>query len=113
MGREDAVKRKRFNVEQIVAVLKQAEMGTPVADLIRCLGISEQTVYRWGQRYARLGFDQVRQFRQLHDENAKLKRLMAELCLNKVMLQDVLSKHSKAFMETDCGGLFRQGLPDQ
>jgi putative transposase len=50
MGKEDAVKRKRFRVEQIVAVLKQAEMGTPVSDLIRHLGIAEQTFYRWKQR---------------------------------------------------------------
>jgi putative transposase len=62
MGKEDAMKRKRFSVEQIVTVLKQAEMGTSVADLIRHLGIAEQTFYRWKQRYARLESDQVRQF---------------------------------------------------
>jgi len=92
MGKEDAVKRKRFSVEQIVAVLKQAEMGTPVSDLIRHLGIAEQTFYRWKQRYAGLESEQVRAFKQLQDENAKLKRLVADLSLDKVMLQDVLSK---------------------
>jgi DNA invertase Pin-like site-specific DNA recombinase len=59
-----AVKRKRFSVEQIVAVLKQAEMGIPVAELIRQLGISGQTFYRWKKRYTRLEVDQVRQLKQ-------------------------------------------------
>jgi putative transposase len=66
--------------------------GAQVADLIRHLGIAEQTFYRWKQRYGRLKSDQVRQFRQLQDENTKLKRLVADLSLGKVMLQDVLSK---------------------
>jgi putative transposase len=91
-GKEDAVKRTRFSVEQIVAVLKQAEMGAPIADLIRHLGIAEQTFYRWKQRYAGLESDQVRQFKQLQDENTQLKRLVVELSLDKVMLQDVLAK---------------------
>jgi putative transposase len=86
------VKRKRFSVEQIVAVLKQAELGTPVSDLIRHVGIAEQTFYRWKRRYAGLESEQVRQFEQLQDENAKLKRLVADLSLDKVMLQDVLAK---------------------
>ena len=86
------MKRKRFSVEQIVAVLKQAEMGATVADLIRHVGIAEQTFYRWKQQYGGLESDQVRQFRQLQDENVKLMRLVADLSLDKVMLQDVLSK---------------------
>jgi putative transposase len=86
------VKRKRFSVEQIVAVLKQAEMGTPVADLIRHLGIAEPTFYRWKQRYAGLESEPVREFKQLQDENTKLKRVVADLSLDKVMLQDVLSR---------------------
>lgn len=87
------MKRKRFSVEQIVAVLKQAEMGTPVADLIRHLGIAEQTFSRWKPRYAGLESEPVREFKQLRDENAKRKRLVAELSLDKVMRQDVLSKN--------------------
>lgn len=86
------MKRKRFSVEQIVAVLKQAELGTPVSDLIRHVGIAEQTFYRWKRRYAGLESEQVRQFKQLQEENAKLKRLVADLSLDKVMLQDVLAK---------------------
>ena len=86
------MQRKRFSVEQIVAVLKQAELGTPVSDLIRHVGIAEQTFYRWKRRYAGLESEQVRQFKQLQEENAKLKRLVADLSLDKVMLQDVLAK---------------------
>jgi len=86
------MKRKRFSVEQIVAVLKQANLGLPVADLIRQLGISEQTFYRWKKQYAGLESDQVRELKQVVDENARLKRLVAELSLDKAVLQDVLSK---------------------
>lgn len=85
------MKRKRFSVEHIVAVLKPAEMGTPVSDLIRHLGIAEQTFYRWKQRYAGLESEPVRQFTQLQEEYAKLKRLVADLSWDKVMLQDVLA----------------------
>lgn len=86
------MKRKRFSVEQIVAVLKQAELGMPVADVIRQIGISEQTFYRWKKQYAGLQSDQVREFKQLQDENARLKRVVAELTLDKAILQDVVSK---------------------
>lgn len=74
-----------------MAVLKQAELGLPVADLIRKVGISEQTFYRWKKQYAGLESDQVREFKQL-SENARLKKLVAELSLDKAVLQDVLSK---------------------
>ena len=86
------MKRKRFSVEQIVAVVKQAELGLPVADLIRQVGISEQTFYRWKKQYAGLQSDQVREFKQLQDENARLKKLVAELSLDKAILQDINSK---------------------
>ena len=86
------MKRKRFSVEQMVAVLKQAELGTPVADLIRKVGISEQTFYRWKKQYTGLESDQVRELKQLQEENTRLKRVVAELTLDKVMLQDVLGK---------------------
>ena len=86
------MKRKRFSVEQIVGVLKQAELGVPVAELIRQVGITEQTLYRWKKQYKGLETDQVRRFSQLQDENARLKRLVAELSLDKTMLQDVRAK---------------------
>ncbi len=86
------MKRKRFSVEQIVAVLNQAEAGLPVADLVRQVGISEQTYYRWKKQYAGLQSDQVRELKLLQDENARLKKLVAELSLDKAILQDVNSK---------------------
>lgn len=86
------MKRKRFSTEQIVAVLKQAELGLPVADLIRQVGITEQTFYRWKRQYGGLESDQVRELKQVTEENARLKRLVAELSLDKAILQDVLSK---------------------
>ena len=86
------MKRKRFSVEQIVAILKQAEVRVPVVQLCRQTGITEQTFYRWKKQYVGLEVDQVRQLKQLQEENARLKRLVAELSLDKTMLQDVLSK---------------------
>jgi putative transposase len=86
------VKQKRFTVEQIVAVLKQVEAGVPLAEVIRRVGISEQTFYRWKKQYVGLEVDQVGQLKQLQEENTRLKRLVADLTLDKVMLQDVLSK---------------------
>jgi len=91
-----ALKRKRFSVEQIVTVLKQAEVGVPAALLIRRVGISEQTFYRWKKQFTGLEVDQVRQLKQLQEENARLKRLVADLTLDKMMLQDVLSKNTEA-----------------
>ena len=89
--------KKRFSVEQIVGVLKQAEVSVPVAEVIRKAGISEQTFYRWKAKYAGLEVDQVRQMAQLQEENMRLKRLVADLTLDKTMLQDVLSKNGEAF----------------
>lgn len=86
------MKRKRFSVEQIVAVLKQAQAGLPVADLTRKLGISEQTFYRWKKVYGGLESDQARQLKQLQEENARLKRVVADLTLDKAMLTEVLQK---------------------
>ncbi len=86
------MKRKRFNVEQMVAVLMQAEAWVPIAELIRRVGISEQTFYCWKKQYVGLEVDQVRRLKQVEEENARLKRLVADLTLDKVMLQDVLGK---------------------
>jgi len=90
--RKFVMKKKRFSVEQIVAILKQAELGMPVADVVRQVGISEQTFYRWKKLYSGLQSDQVRELKQLQDENSRLKKLVAELSLDKAVLQDVLSK---------------------
>ena len=86
------MKRKRFSVEQVVGVLKQAEVGVAVVELIRKVGISEQIFYRWKKQYVGLEVDQARQLKQLQEENTRLKQLVAELSLDKTMLQDVLRK---------------------
>lgn len=91
-AKEFAMKRKRFSVEQIVTALKQVELGMPVADLIRRLGISEQTDYRWKKQYAGMQSDQVRELKQLQDENTRLKKRVADLSLDKAILQDINSK---------------------
>ena len=77
-----------------MAVLKQAELGMPVADVIRQVGISEQTFYRWKKLYAGLEGNQVRELKQLQDENARLKKMVAELSLDKAILQDINAKRS-------------------
>ena len=86
------MRKKHFSVEQIVVILKQAEQAMPVGELIRRVGISEQTFYRWKKEYSGLEVDQVRQLKQLQDENSRLKKIVADLTLDKAMLQDVLSK---------------------
>lgn len=91
-GKGDFAVRKRFSVEQIVAVVKQAEAGLPVVEVCRRVGITEQTFYRWKKKFVGLEIDQVRQLKQLQEENGKLKKLVAELSLDKAMLQDVLAK---------------------
>jgi len=86
------VKKSKFTEEQIAFALKQAETGTPVAEVLRRMGVSEQTFYRWKKLYGGLGVGELRRLKQLEDENRKLKQLVADLSLDKHILQDVLSK---------------------
>lgn len=86
------MKKKRFSVEQITAVLQQVSGGVPVGDVCRQVGISEQTFYRWKKEYAGMLPSEARELKQLRDENLKLKRLVADLSLDKVMLQDIVQK---------------------
>jgi len=86
------MKRSRFTEEQIAYGLRQAEQGTPVPDVCRQLGVSEATFYVWKKRYAHLGVSEVRRLRQLEDENARLKRLVADLTLDKHMRAEALRK---------------------
>ncbi|MGF6575145.1 transposase-like protein [Paraburkholderia sp. GAS333] len=83
---------KQYFLEQIVAALKRAESNMPVADLIRQLGISDQTYYRWKRLYAGLESHQVRELAQFDDENARLKKLVAKLSLDKAILQGIAIK---------------------
>lgn len=86
------MKKSQFTEEQISYALQQAEYGTPVKEVIRKMGITEQTFYRWKKKYAGLGTSELRHLKQLEEENRRLKRLVADLSLDKAMLQDVLSK---------------------
>ena len=86
------MKRKRFSVEQITAVLQQAETGIPIMELCRQVGVSEQTFYRWKKAYGSMLPSEARELKQLREENARLKRVVADLTLDKVMLQDVVQK---------------------
>ena len=90
------MKRKRFSVEQITGVLQQVEAGVPVGDVCRQVGVSEQTFYRWKKEYGGMLPSEAREMKQLRDENTKLKRLVADLSLDKVMLQDIVKKSSEA-----------------
>ena len=83
---------KRYSNEQIAFTLRQAESGVPVAEICRKVGITEQTFYRWKKKYGSLGVPELRRLKQLEDENRKLKQLVADLSLDKSMLQDVLRK---------------------
>ena len=82
----------KFTEEQIAFALKQAETGTPVKEVIRKLGITEQTFYRWKKKYSGMLPSDLRKLGQLEEENRQLKKLVADLSLDKQMLQDVLSK---------------------
>lgn len=84
--------KKKFTEPQIVFALRQAESGTPIAEIIRKMEISEVTFYRWKKKYAGMGVAELRRLKQLEDENRRLKRLVADLTLDKQMLQDALSK---------------------
>lgn len=84
--------KKRFTESQIALVVKEMESGTSVTDLSRKLGVSDATLYNWKKKYSGMGGPELRKLRQLEQENAKLKKVVADLTLDKVMLQDVLSK---------------------
>lgn len=87
------MKKSKYSPEQVTFALRQAEAGTPVEEVCRKMGISEQTFYRWKKVYAGMGVGEVRRLRLLEEENRKLKQLVADLSLDRQMLQDVLRKN--------------------
>jgi putative transposase len=89
------MKRSTFSEEQVVYALRQAEGGTPVGDLCRQLGVSDATFYAWGKKDAHLGVSELRRLRQLEEENSRLKRLVADLSLDKHMRPEALRKNSR------------------
>jgi len=84
--------KKRFSEEQIAFALRQAESGTPAGEICRKMGVADATFYRWKKVYAGMGVSEIRRLKQLEEENAELKRLVADLTLDKSMLQDALRK---------------------
>ena len=86
------MKKSRFTEEQITFALKQAETGTMIDEICRKMGINDTTFYKWRQKYGGLWPSELRKRKQLEEENSKLKRIVADLSLDKAMLQDVLSK---------------------
>ncbi len=88
--RNGPIKRSKFSEEQIVYALRQAESGPPIGNLCRQYGIADQTFYAWKMKYAHLGVTELRRLRQLEEENSRLKRLVADLSLDKHMLSEAL-----------------------
>lgn len=86
------MKKSRFTNEQIAFALKQAESGVPVEEVCRKLGVSQPTFYRWKKKFDGMGVEELRRLRNLEEENKRLKSLVADLSLDKQILQDVLSK---------------------
>ena len=86
------MKKSKFTEEQILFALKQGDAGQPISGVCRQIGISEATYYVWKKKYANLGLLEVRELRQLRDENARLKRLVADLTLDRHVLQEVIKK---------------------
>ena len=82
------MKKSRFTEEQIALAIKQSELGTKVEEICRKMGISDATFYKWRQKYAGLGPSELRKLKQLKEKNSKLKRLVADLSLDKAMLQE-------------------------
>ncbi|GAB2880522.1 hypothetical protein GCM10027202_06450 [Microvirgula curvata] len=86
------MKKSKFTEEQIAFALRQAESGTTVAGVCRKMGISEATFYNWKKKYGGLGVSELRRLKQLEEENARLKRMVTDLSLDKQMLQEVFQK---------------------
>lgn len=86
------MKKSKYTEEQIAFALRQAESGTAVGEVCRKMGISEATFYNWKKKYGGLGVTELRRLKQLEEENARLKRMVADLSLDKQMLQEVIQK---------------------
>ena len=90
------MKRSRFSEEQIIAILKEQEAGMPTADVCRRHGVSSATFYKWKAKFGGLEVSEAKRLRQLEDENAKLKKLLAEAMLDNAILKDVSAKNGDA-----------------
>ena len=83
------MKKSKFTEEQISFALKQAETGTPVKEVIRSMGVSEQTYYKWRKEYGGMRINQAKRLKELEKENARLKKLVADISLDNAILKDV------------------------
>jgi len=112
------MKRSRFSEDQIVYPIRHAESGNPVGDLCRQLGVSDATFYAWKKKYTHLGVRELRWLQQVEEENARLKRLVADLSLDTHMLSEALRKKSEdrptpgtgPVVSRDVSGELRAGL---
>ena len=86
------MKRSRFSEEQIIAILREQEAGAKTADVCRKHGISDATFYKWKTKFGGMEVSEARRLKALEDENAKLKKLLAEAMLDNAMLKDIASK---------------------
>lgn len=106
------MKRSRFAEEQMTYALRLADSGTPVVDVCRQLGVSEATFYMWKKKYANFGVSELRKLKQLEDENAPLRRIVADLTLDKQILQEMVRKKSEGRQTARAGGMDSRALPD-
>ena len=106
------MKKKRFSEEQITYALAQESTGETIAEICRRLGVSQQTFYRWKKKFGAMGLTEIRRLKQLEEENSKLKRLVADLSLDKAILQDVLRKKSEACPAKRAGRARAGGIRD-
>jgi len=102
--------KSHYTEQQIAFALKQAETGTRIDEICRKMGISDATFYNWKKRYGGLGVSELRRLKQMEEENSRLKQIVADLTLDKQMLQDVLKKSFKAKTVEGTSGQFNQGL---
>jgi putative transposase len=86
------MKRSRFSEEQIIAILKEQEAGVPVSELCRKHGVSDASIYKWKAKYGGMDVSEAKRLKTLEDENAKLKRMLADAMLDNVALKDLLGK---------------------
>src|SRR5436853_7901354 len=100
------MKRSKFSEEQVAFALRQAESGTPVSEVCRQLGVSEATFFVWKKKFAHLGVSELRRLRQLEEENARLKRVVADLTLDKHILMETIRKNRE---RRPAGGSVRAG----
>lgn len=105
------MKKSKFTEPQIVFAIRQSETGTKVDEICRQLGISRATFFNWKKKYGNMDTSEVRRLRQLEEENAQLKKLVADLSLDKQMLQEVIKKSCKATSEKRYGSLADRQLP--